>query len=71
MKRSIRKGYKVFAIHVIEYDNNEDPKLTYIPFIRYFVDVFPEEVLGLPPKRELEFSIELIPGMVPVSKDPY
>ena len=32
---------------------------------------FPEEILGLPPKRELDFTIELVPGAVPSSKAPY
>jgi hypothetical protein len=33
--------------------------------------VFPEEVMGLPPRRDIEFSIELAPGVVPVSRTPY
>ncbi|WVZ85001.1 hypothetical protein U9M48_031966 [Paspalum notatum var. saurae] len=36
-----------------------------------FPDVFPEELPGLPPDREVEFSIELVPGMAPVSRRPY
>jgi hypothetical protein len=35
-----------------------------------FEDVF-KEVLGLPPKRDIDFSINLIPGVAPVSKTPY
>ena len=34
-------------------------------------DVFPEEILGLPPKRELDFTIESVPRVVPNSKAPY
>nr|GFC47196.1 hypothetical protein [Tanacetum cinerariifolium] len=33
-----------------------------------FPDVFPDELLGIPPVREVEFSIELIPGVEPISK---
>jgi hypothetical protein len=33
--------------------------------------VFPEEVLGLPPRRDIDFSIELVPGAVPMSRAPY
>jgi hypothetical protein len=33
--------------------------------------VFPEEVPGLPPRRYIEFSIELVPGVVLVSRTPY
>ena len=36
-----------------------------------FTDVFPEEIPGLPPRRELDFTIELVPGVVPSSKAPY
>ncbi|GJV08586.1 hypothetical protein Tco_1346242 [Tanacetum coccineum] len=36
-----------------------------------FVDVFPEDFLGLPPQRQVEFHIDLIPGATPVAKSPY
>ena len=36
-----------------------------------FVDVFPEEIVGVPPEREVEFGIELVPGTTPISKAPY
>jgi len=36
-----------------------------------FPDVFPEELPGLPPDREVEFAIELIPGTPPISRRPY
>jgi hypothetical protein len=39
--------------------------------VREFLDVFPEELPGLPPDREVEFGIELQPGAAPVSKTPY
>ena len=42
-----------------------------IPIIREFVDVFPEEIPGLPPKRNIDFTIELVPGAAPVSRAPY
>ena len=32
-----------------------------------FLDVFPDELLGLPPDREIEFKIELLPGTAPIS----
>ena len=35
------------------------------------MDVFPEEILGLPPKKELDFTIELVHAAVPSSKAPY
>jgi len=36
-----------------------------------FPDVFLEELPGLPPDREVEFAIELIPGTTPISRRPY
>ncbi|WVZ81134.1 hypothetical protein U9M48_028550 [Paspalum notatum var. saurae] len=36
-----------------------------------FSDVFPEELPGLPPDRDVEFAIELVPGTVPISRRPY
>eukprot|EP00253_Pinus_taeda_P022539 PITA_22539 len=42
-----------------------------IPVVQDFADVFPEEIPGLPPKRDLDFTIELIPGAAPVSRAPY
>ena len=36
-----------------------------------FPDVFPEELPGMPPDREVEFVIELVPGTAPISKRPY
>ena len=47
------------------------PELRDIPIVREFPDVFPDDLLGLPPDRELEFSIDLAPGTQPVSKSPY
>nr|GFD39394.1 uncharacterized protein [Tanacetum cinerariifolium] len=39
--------------------------------ITEFPDVFPDELLGMPPVREVEFNIELIPGSEPISKASY
>jgi hypothetical protein len=36
-----------------------------------FIDVFPQEVPRLPLKRDIDFSIDLVPGEVPTSKVPY
>jgi len=42
-----------------------------IPIVRDFVDVFSEELPGLPPVREIEFTIDLLPGTGPISKALY
>nr|GFC09581.1 putative reverse transcriptase domain-containing protein [Tanacetum cinerariifolium] len=46
-------------------------KLKDIPVVREFPDVFLEDLLGLPPSREIEFRIDLIHGVMPVAKSPY
>nr|GFA30119.1 putative reverse transcriptase domain-containing protein [Tanacetum cinerariifolium] len=42
-----------------------------IPVVREFPDVFPEDLSGLPPSREIEFRIDLIYEATPVAKSPY
>ena len=42
-----------------------------IPVVSELLDVFPPELPGLPPKREIEFCIDIIPGISPVSITPY
>jgi hypothetical protein len=39
--------------------------------VRDFPDVFSEELPGMPPHREVEFAIDLLPGTAPISKRPY
>nr|GEZ91128.1 hypothetical protein [Tanacetum cinerariifolium] len=46
-------------------------KLEDIPVVCEFPDVFPEDLSGLPPSREIEFCIDLIHGAMPVAKSPY
>ena len=55
----------------MEAKENETPMLEDYPVLQEFKDVFPDEILGLSPKRDIDFTIELIPGSVPVSKTPY
>ena len=74
LKRVVRKGCKAYAITITDQKslNKIDKlKLEEIPILREYVDVFPEEILGLPPKMELDFTIELVPSAVPSSNAPY
>ncbi|GKF39107.1 hypothetical protein Tco_0119168 [Tanacetum coccineum] len=48
-----------------------DKKQEEIVVVRDFPEVFPDDLSGLPPIREIEFRIELIPGETPVAKSPY
>jgi hypothetical protein len=41
-----------------------------VPVVKEFLDVFPEELPGMPPERDIEFVIELKPGTAPIYKTP-
>ncbi|KAI3767953.1 hypothetical protein L2E82_18382 [Cichorium intybus] len=49
----------------------EVKEITDIPEVRDFPDVFQEDLPGIPPTRQVEFIIDLIPGAAPVAKSPY
>nr|CAH66687.1 OSIGBa0097A15.2 [Oryza sativa] len=42
-----------------------------IPIVREYPDVFPDDLPGMPPKRDIEFIIDLVPGTTPIHKRPY
>ena len=42
-----------------------------VPMVQEFLDVFPEELPGMPPDTEIEFTIDIIPGTAPISKRAY
>ncbi|GKC44094.1 putative reverse transcriptase domain-containing protein [Tanacetum coccineum] len=48
-----------------------EPTLSDIPTIRDFEDIFSDDLSGLPPQRQVEIHIDLIPGATPVAKSPY
>ncbi|GKC35950.1 putative reverse transcriptase domain-containing protein [Tanacetum coccineum] len=49
----------------------DEPKLSDISVVQDFVDVFPKDLSGLPPQRQVEFHIDLVPGATPVAKSLY
>ncbi|XP_071940794.1 uncharacterized protein [Coffea arabica] len=61
------QGFLAFLINA----SSDQVKLEDVPVIREFPDVFPEELKTLPLEREVEFKIELVLGMTPISKTPY
>ncbi|GJS01694.1 putative reverse transcriptase domain-containing protein [Tanacetum coccineum] len=68
------KGCHVFLAHVTTKeaeDKSEEKRLKDIPIVRDFPEVFPEDLSGLPPTRQVEFQIDLIPGAAPVARAPY
>jgi hypothetical protein len=71
MRKYCRKGCLLYTIQVLESAEDEKPSLKDHPTLREYRDVFSEEVPGLPLRRDIDFSIELAPGAVPVSRTPY
>jgi hypothetical protein len=70
LKKCYRKGCQIFATHMVETPKDKVPNLEDHAVLEEFEDVF-KEILGLPPKRDIDFSINLMPGPAPVSKTPY
>jgi hypothetical protein len=68
LKRCFRKGCQLYAAHVEEPDKTKGPSLEDFLVLQEFEDVF-KEILGLPPKRDIDFSIDLVPGACPNIKD--
>jgi hypothetical protein len=48
-----------------------DSTVDQIPVVCEYADVFPEELPGMPPDRDIEFIIELVPGTAPIAQRPY
>ncbi|GKC77243.1 putative reverse transcriptase domain-containing protein [Tanacetum coccineum] len=68
------KGCPVFLANVTTKeteDKSEKKRLEDVPIVRDFPEVFPEDLSGLPPTRQVEFQIDLIPGVAPVARAPY
>ncbi|GJW21524.1 hypothetical protein Tco_0032146 [Tanacetum coccineum] len=49
----------------------DEPRISDIPVVRDFTDVFLEDLLRLPSQRQVEFRIDLVLGVTPVAKSPY
>jgi hypothetical protein len=71
VKKYCRKGCPLYAIQVLNSIENNKPSLEDHPILREYKYVFLEEMSGLPPRRDIEFSIELVSGAVPMSRTPY
>ncbi|KAK1647639.1 hypothetical protein QYE76_065444 [Lolium multiflorum] len=70
--RIIYQGDKHTQIEVeLKLNSMKEVKLEDIPVVNEFQDVFPKELPGMPPDREIEFTIDLIPGTAPIAKAPY
>ncbi|GJR60418.1 putative reverse transcriptase domain-containing protein [Tanacetum coccineum] len=67
------KGHHVFLASITAKeaeDKSGEKRLEDVPIVQDFPEVFPEELPGLPPTRQVEFQIDLIPGAAPVARAP-
>ena len=64
-RKMVRKGCEAYLAYVID-TVKAWPSVSDIPSVSEFPDVFPEELSGLPPQREIEFSIDIVPGATTV-----
>ncbi|KAK1653337.1 hypothetical protein QYE76_071142 [Lolium multiflorum] len=73
MQRSIVfQGDKYTQLEIgLELNSLKEVKIEDIPVVNEFQDVFPKELPGMPPDREIEFTIDLIPGTAPIAQPPY
>ncbi|XP_075475660.1 uncharacterized protein LOC142508871 [Primulina tabacum] len=67
----LSKGCQGFLAVVIYANTEMTRKLNEIEVVRDFPDVFADDVPGLPPDREVEFVIDVVPGTAPISIAPY
>ncbi|XP_077242572.1 uncharacterized protein LOC143883095 [Tasmannia lanceolata] len=65
-----KEGCEGYLAQVVD-TSKKKMKLEDVPIVQKYVDVFPDDLPGPPPDRELEFSIKLVPGANPISKRPY
>nr|GFA73622.1 putative reverse transcriptase domain, aspartic peptidase domain protein [Tanacetum cinerariifolium] len=72
LQELLERGFILLSFLVTIHDTTSDvPSIHDQPTVSEFPDVYPDELPGIPPVREVEFNIELIPGAEPISKAPY
>ena len=66
----LRKGCEAFLALVLDSKRGQ-VDVEKIPVVKKFLDVFPEELPGIPLEREVDLSIEVVHGTTPISRAPY
>ncbi|KAJ9557267.1 LOW QUALITY PROTEIN: hypothetical protein OSB04_011881 [Centaurea solstitialis] len=71
-RKYFQRGGSGFLAYAMA-DQTGERKLTVaeVPVVSEYPDVFPEDLPGLPPDRQLEFDIDLVPGAAPIARAPY
>nr|GEX65852.1 reverse transcriptase domain-containing protein [Tanacetum cinerariifolium] len=74
VQRYLLNGCDVFLAHITTKeakDKLEGKRLEYVPIVRDFPKLFLKDLLGIPPTRQVEFQIDLVPSDAPVARAPY
>jgi hypothetical protein len=69
-RKIARKGVQCYLAYIVDIEK-EIPQLDQVPIVREFIDVFPDDLLRLPPYKEIEFCIDLVLSTEPISMAPY
>ena len=69
-RRLMRKGCETFFVVIIDFKSGQVDEEK-IPMVREFPYVFPEELPGIPLEKEVDLSIEIVPGTALLSRAPY
>ncbi|GJT57365.1 putative reverse transcriptase domain-containing protein [Tanacetum coccineum] len=73
-QKYLLKGCPIFLAHVTTKkaeDKSKEKRPDDVPIVQDFLEVFPEDLPSIPPIRQVEFQIDLIPGAAPVARAPY
>ena len=66
----LQKGCEGYLAHVVD-ARSDEVRLEDVPVAREFLDVFPDDLPGLPSERETDFPIDLVPSTAPIFLPPY
>ena len=70
-RRYLQQGCAGFVTYVMDTREAVKAMVGDVPVVREFADVLHEELPGIPPERQVEFRIDLVPGAAPIAKAPY
>lgn len=70
-RRYLQQGCAGYVAYVIDTRDKGKPTVDDVPVVREYLDVFLKDLSGIPPERQVEFRIDLVPGVAPIAKAPH
>ena len=67
-RRYVQQGCAGYVAYVMD---TREARVSDVLVVRDYMDVFLEELPGVPPEQQVEFRIDLVPGVAPIAKEPY